>query len=935
MKKLLFISMLCISLATFAQPLDWNKTLPQDSKTIVGKLKNGMTYYIRHNEEPKQRASFYIIRNAGALLENDDQNGLAHFLEHMAFNGSKNFPGNSMIATLERHGISFGGNLNAYTTQNETVYNISDAPCTDEAVIDTCLLVLHDWSCYLTLADKDLDDERGVITEEWRTRRNSAARIREQQNKVLLKDSKYAERDVIGTLEVINHFQPQVIRDFYHQWYRTDLEAIAVVGDFDVVKMEKKIKKLFSKIPAVKNPSPRPFYELPGHEATYFACSTDKEATKSSVNVIRFWRDKDDDGVLTYQEIKDGLLQTLFNAMASARINEKIQQGNAPYLSAYLGAGEFIRGYEAYQVYAVAKPNQEKEALTGILQDQEALLQHGFTDSELSRMKTNILANLESMLKSIDKTSNESHMNDIKDHFLQQSALVPFEDYYNAVKEILPTITAQEVADQLKKWWQADNRCILINGPSEGVTHLTEAEAREIVATVSGQQVAAYEDQAVGGSLISQELPGSPIVAEKELPEFEAKEWTLANGAKVVFRAVDYDKEDVSLYAYSAGGTSLYDVDQLVPATNASNLVAAYGLGDYDAVSLNKLLTGKKASASASIGQLYETVSGKAIPQDVETMLQMVYLRFEQPRFDSITHKVMLDRMRINLQQTKGQPNQIMSDSIKLIFSNYHPRTILMDEQKLDQLTLENIEKVYRDRIQDASDFIFFLVGNIDEATAKPLVEKYIGSIRSTNRHEAWVDRQIRRPKGRTEKVIELPLETPKSTVLITLSKEMPYDLKEVYSLNVLSAILDMRYTENIREKEGGTYGVSVNPTVSREPINLYSLGFYFDCQPDRVDDLKPLIYVELEKVQQSGVTEEEMNKVVKNMLKEREQVKHHNSFWMNVLSTYYMTGVDTANPANCEEIVSALTTADIQNFAKKFLKDADVIDVKFIPNKK
>lgn len=937
-KRLFFLPLLFICLLGYAQQINWNEALPTDTKVLVGKLPNGMTYYLRHNEEPKERASFYIIRNAGALLENDDQNGLAHFLEHMAFNGSKNFPGNSMISTLERHGVSFGGNLNAYTTQSETVYNISSVPVTDEALIDTCLLVLHDWSYYLTLSDEEIDEERGVITEEWRTRNNSSSRMRNQIMPVLLKGSKYAERDVIGDLNVIQNFKPEVIREFYHKWYRTDLQAIAIVGDFDVAKMEQKIKNVFSSIPAIKNPEKRPFFEIPSHQETYYVLATDKEATSSGIQYIRVFRDKENDGhgKVTYQDIKNGLMANFFNSMISSRISEIMQKGDAPFLGASIGYGGMARGYSSYTLSATAKPNQEKEALEAVIRENERIIQHGFTQSELDRVKTNTLVSLRSALKSADKTNNEQYIRDIQANFLENSGIVTIQDYVAAAEKIIPLITAEEVAAQVKKWWTPDNRTIVITGPSEGVTHLTEKEARDIIAATEGQAVEAYKDNVVSGSLITEDLTGSKIVAVKELPQFGAEEWTLANGAKVIYRKADYEKDNIALSAYSAGGASVYDdLDLLPAASEVGGFVGAYGLGDYDAISLRKVMTGKKAGCSVAIGSLYETVAASATPQDFETMMQLVYLRFQKPRFDAEAHKVIIDRNRIRVKQMEGQPQKMMQDSVTMIASNYNPRVMLYNDSYLDKLTLDRMEKVYRDRICDASDFTFFIVGNVDKEVVKPLVEKYIGSIPSLNRHEKWIDRKIRGPKGKVEKVLYFPLENPKSTVLLSFNKEMKYDLKDAYCVNILSNILTNRYTKSIREEQGGTYGVGVSGSVSREPVTSYSVEMNFDCDPDKAATLKPLLYVEIDKIIKDGVTTEELDKVVKNALKESEQSKNHNSYWMSVLNNYYRTGINIADPKNYEDILKALTTKDIQNFAKKFFKGADVLDLILAPEDK
>lgn len=934
-KRLFFLPLLFICLLGYAQQINWNEALPTDSKVLVGKLPNGMTYYLRHNEEPKERASFYIIRNAGALLENDDQDGLAHFLEHMAFNGSKNFPGNSMIATLERHGISFGGNLNAYTTQDETVYNISSVPVKDEALIDTCLLVLHDWSYYLTLSDKEIDEERGVISEEWRTRNNSSSRMRNQIMPVILKGSKYAERDVIGDLNVIQNFKPEVIREFYHKWYRTDLQAIAIVGDFDVAKMEQKIKDVFSSIPAIKNPEKRPFFEIPSHEETYYVLATDKEATSSGIQYMRVFRDEenDGDGTVTYQDIKNGLMANFFNSMVGSRISEMIQKGDAPFLNASIGYGGMARGYSSYTLSATAKPNQEKEALEAVIRENERIIQHGFTQSELDRVKTNTLVGLRSALKGADKINNEQYIKDMQANFLEKAGMVTIQDYVAAAEKIIPLITAEEVAAQVKKWWTPDNRSIVIMGPSEGVTHLTEKEARDIIAATEGKAVEAYKDNVVSGSLIAEDLTGSKIVAVKELPQFNAEEWTLANGAKVIYRKADFEKDNVALSAYSAGGSSLYeDLDLLAAASEVGGFVGAYGLGDYDAIALRKVLTGKKAGCSVAIGSLYETVSGSATPQDFETMMQLLYLRFQKPRFDSQAHDVIIERNRIRVKQMEGQPQKMMQDSISMIAANYNPRVMLYNDAYLDKLTLDKMEKVYRDRISDASDFTFFIVGNVDKEVVKPMVEKYIGSIPSLNRNEKWIDRKVRGPKGKVEKVLYFPLENPKSTVLLAFNKEMKYDLKDAYCISILSNILTNRYTKSIREEQGGTYGVGVSGSVSREPVTSYSMEMNFDCDPDKAATLKPLLYVEVEKVMKEGVTTEELDKVVKNALKESEQSKNHNSYWMSVLNNYYRTGINIADPKNYEDILKALTPKDVQNFAKKFFKDANVIDLILAP---
>lgn len=906
--------------------------LPQDPNVIIGKLPNGITYYLRHNAEPKDRASFYIIRNAGALLENDDQNGLAHFLEHMAFQGTKNFPGKGIITTLEKHGVAFGRNINAYTAHNETVYNLSSVPTDNPALLDTCLLILHDWSYYLTLDDEEIDNERGVISEEWRTRRTPGFRIQKQMFPVLFKDSQYAKRDVIGSLDVIKNFKYQTIRDFYHKWYRTDLEAIAIVGDFDVKQMEQRVKEILSKVPAVENPTPRPFFEIPPHDEIYYVLATDKEAQNSSIEIATVFPEISAKEKNTHAYLKENILNAFYNSMVRSRISELMQQANPPFLGGSISFGGFVRGYNAYSISATAKPNEEALALETILTENERIKRFGFTPSELERVKINTLVSLESSYKEKDKTDNESYIKEMQSHFLEEEPMVDFDYYYQYAKQLIPTITVEEVNAKAKEWNTEKNQTIIISGPSENATHLTKEEALAIMDKVAKAEITPYQDAVSNGSLISEELNGSKIINTKQLPQFDAVEWTLGNGAKVVFRKADYEKDAVSLTSYSKGGTSLYDIDMLPSAQNASSFTKAFGVGDFDAITLQKMLTGKMASCGISINGMSEALSGSSTPKDFETMLQLLYLRFEKPRFDQEMFESIMNRSRAMLPNMLKTPQKIMKDSLQLIMSNYNPRSLLYNEKYLDQISLEKIEQIYRDRIKDASDFTFFIVGNIDENIVKPLVEKYIGSLKSENRKETWKDNKVRGPKGKTSKEIELTLEQPKSTVITNFSKDMKYSVYNNLCINILEGILDLRYTENIREKEGGTYGVSVQSASMREPYSNYSMTMSFDCDPDKANHLKSLIYAELDKMMKQTPTQEEFNKVVANLKKNREQSKNHNSYWMNAIYSYYVSGINPAAPENFENIIGKLTPKDIQKFTQTLFKGADVVDIIFKP---
>lgn len=936
-KKLLIVCALLalISTSLFAQ-YDMKAPLPMDPNVRIGKLANGLTYYIRHNAEPKERASFYIIQNVGAILENDDQDGLAHFLEHMAFNGTKHFPGRKGITNmLEKHGVEFGRNVNAYTAQDETVYNISEVPTTNPDLLDTCLLVLHDWSHYLLLVDDEIDGERGVISEEWRTRRTPSFRIRAQIMPVLLKDSKYAKRDVIGNLDIIKNFKYQTLRDYYHKWYRPDLQAIAVVGDFDVDQMEKKVKELFSKIPTPVNPAVREEFTVNPHDDIYFVCATDKEVTQSSVSVyIKYPSTPKEEK--NHEYLKNSILQSFYNTMLGQRVSELLQKGNPPFINAQAGfGGGIVRGWSTYIISTTAKPNEEAAALEAIYRENERVKKFGFTEGELERAKTNMLVGLESAYKQKDKTTSEDYIGEMQSNFLDGEPIVDFDYYYNFAKAIIPTITVDEVSALAKKHLNRKNMVIVAQGPSEGVKHITKEEAIAVLDKVESSNLEPYKDQVTEASLINEDLKGSKIIATKKLPQFDAEEWTLENGAKVVFRKADYEKDQVQVSSYSKGGTSLYGIDKLASAQVTDQFIGAYGLGDYDAITLRKLLTGKQAQAGVSIGGLSESVGGASTPNDFETLMQLIYLRFEKPRFDKEVHNTMMQRNYAAIENSANNPQKIMQDSVSMIMSNYSPRTLLFGKEFLDKVSIEQIEEIYRDRIKDISDFTFFIVGNIDAETVKPLVEKYLGSVKSYNRKENWVDNKVRGPKGRTEKVIELDLTTPKATVITSFSKEMKTSIHDNLCLNILKGVLDQRYMTNIREKEGGTYGVGVQSGSSKEPYESYSMSMSFDCDPDKAEHLKSLIYAEIDKLMKEGPTQEEIDKVTTILKKNNEQSKPHNAYWMSAIQTYYLRGIDVTDPKNFDDIIDKITTKDVKKFTQKLFKGADVVDMIFRPKSK
>ena len=931
LRLMLIIALVQVSWMAFSQ-VDFNMQVPVDSAARVGKLDNGLTYYIRHNEEPKDRASFYIIQNVGALLEKDDQNGLAHFLEHMAFNGTKHFAGKGIINTLEKHGVQFGRNINAYTSFGETVYNLSDIPVKHEGLIDTCLLVLNDWADYLLLTEEEIDSERGVISEEWRTRRTADFRMQRKFLPVLLNGSKYMNRDVIGDLDVIKNFKYETLRQFYNDWYRTDLQAIAIVGDIDVDAVEQKVKALFSTIKPEANPLKREFFEVPDHKEPLYVLATDKEADGYSVDLyIKHKAPKPSEKNFKY--LREQTIQSLFGMMTRDRINELLQKGVPPFVMGSINYGGLVDGYEMLNISATPKPDQDEVAFKSIYTEAKRIHQHGFAPGELERAKTNLLTSYESRYKQRDKINNDQFARDFKNYYLQGEPLTSIDFDWEFVQQVLPTISVEEVSSKAKQWMIKENRVIVVMGPEKpDAKHLSKEQALAIMDSIDNSQVEPYNDLAVSSDLISKELEGSKVKSTKQLPEFDAVEWTLGNDAKVVFRQADYEKDQVALIALSHGGSSLHKDDQMASAMMLNQFISAFGVGEYNATDLKKALTGKKVSMNVGLSDLNETFNGSSTPRDFETMMQLLYLQFENPRFDKEAYEALLGRYRAFIANMANNPQKIMGDSLALIMTSHHPRTKLMTPSLLDEISLEQMEAIYKDRFVDADDFIFFIVGNIAEDTAKVMAEKYIGSLTKLPRKETWVDHNVEGPAGKTEREIVIPVEVKKSTVSVNFDAKMEYTPEQNLLLSLFRDILNLRYLEEIREKEGGTYGVRVSTNYSKFPKEEKSLGLTFDTDPEKAQHLKSILFREIDKIVAEGPTFEDLDKAVKNLQKNREQSKLHNNYWLQALNSYYLYQINPAAPENFENILETMTPLKVQEFVKTFVSKADVVDIIFKP---
>lgn len=920
--------------ASVSAQQDLSGPVPVDPDVKTGKLGNGLTYFIRKNGEPKQRASFYFIQNTGSILEDDDQDGLAHFLEHLAFNGTKNFPGKAIISSMEKHGLKFGANINAHTAFDETIYFLSGVPVERKDLIDTCLLVLYDWSENISLEEKEIDAERGIILEEWRTSKDASRRILfEKMIPVVLKGSKYTERDIIGKPEILKSFKYETLRNFYHDWYRTDLQAIVVVGDIDVDETERKIRSLFSSLEPVENPRPRVEYEVPPHKETRFALATDKEAPGISVSVTILNKSVPRDRK-NLEYVRESYAVSLMNSMINTRISELLQKPDPPFVSGYITMTPYIpRNYDALIISADARLNEESAALEAIFREAERARRFGFTAGELERAKARMITNSENNFKQKDKIDNDTYAEWIQNYFLTGEPLTSADFDYEFLKKVIGGITVEEINNKFRSLMIEENRTIIAEGlEGDDIKHLSENEAIEVISRVKSSLLAPYQDEVLSESLISGELKGSPVIKTVPLPQFNAVEWTLGNNAKVIYRKASYEKDNVILSSFSMGGSSMYETADLPSAEMLPAVIGMYGLGDFDNVTLQKMMAGKKATASVSLTQLTEGISGSSTPKDFETMMQLLHLRFSKPRFDQEAHNSIMQRYEAFIGNMVKDPSKIMQDSLALFLTDYNPRTVVVNPENLKKVDFEKIREIYTGRFSNAGDFTFFIVGNIGEDTVKTMVEKYIGSLSGTADKESYIDWKIRPPEGKFTRQVGLSLTIPKTTVVIYYSKEYKYNAYNNLGIRVMKNIFDLVFTEKVREEAGGTYGVSVNFSSQPYPYQNVSGMVMFDCDPSKSDTLKKIIYDEIDRIRKEGPKKTDLTKVVNNLLKTREEAKQHNSYWSTALYSYYFNGINPDDPANYENILKKLTVKDIRKIARSFFNDADMADIMFNP---
>ena len=928
MKKMMLALVLMGSTLTISAQQPQMPPLPTDPNVRIGKLDNGLTYYIRHNELPENRADFYIAQKVGSILEEDNQRGLAHFLEHMCFNGTTHFPGKGIINWLESIGVRFGQNLNAYTSVDETVYNISDVPVIRDGIIDSCLLILHDWANDLTLDPKEIDNERGVIHEEWRSGQGAMMRMYEKTFPIMYAGSKYGHRLPIGTIEVIDNFPHQALRDYYEKWYRPDQQGIIVVGDVDVDKVEAKIKEMFSPIEMPANPAPREYNPVPDNKEPIVTIAKDKEQPQTMIYIWHKHPATPNEAKGNMGYLLQNYLFSMVESMLNARLNELTQSAEPPFIAAGAEDTDFLlaKTTKAFAGIAITKDDGIESGFAALLREMERARKFGFTESEYNRAKADYLRHLESAYNERNKVKNDAYVQEYVRHFIDNEPIPGIETEYALMNQIAPNIPLEAINSVLPQLIKDENIVINVFGPDkEGMSYPTEQQLLDVLKKVKAEELTAYVDK-VSDEPLMKESPAAGKVVKEENGPFGSTVWTLSNGVRVVLKPTDFKADQIMMRAFSPGGTSLFGTKEPLQLKMLNEVAGVGGLGNFSNVDLEKVLAGKKASVSAFVNGLSEGLSGSCSPKDMETLMQLVYLSFTAPRMDQDAFTSFKNRAKANLANQEANPMTALTDSIQFALYGNHPLAMRVKAEMIDNVDYKRIMDMYADRFKEAGDFTFLFVGNINLEEAKPMIETYLGGLPTIKRTENFADVNMNFRKGEYKNVFNKELGTPMATVIVVAHGNCDYSLKSDILMKCLSRTLDMVYLEEVREKEGGTYGVQTVGQLTRYPKDEALLQVVFNTDPTKREMLMGIIMGELQRVAKEGPKEEHLAKVKEAMVKQYAESIKENSYWLGVLNNYYWYNEDM--DSKFVELVNSITVKDVQIFAKQLFDQGNLIEV-------
>jgi len=914
----------------FSQTFNPGDVISPDPGIRIGRLANGLTYYIRQNLKPEQRIELRLAINAGSVCETDGQQGLAHFMEHMCFNGTKNFPSNRMVDMLEEMGVKFGAELNAYTSFDETIYMLK-VPSDREEWVNRGFQVLEDWAHQVTLDEKEIDKERGVIVEEWRLGLGAEDRMQAKYIPVLLKGSLYAERLPIGKIDIIKSFAYDSLRNFYKSWYRPDLMAVAVVGDIDPDVAEKKVKEYFERIPAAVNPGTRKEFAVPGNSEPLISVVTDKEATGYTV-MIFFKHPRSAEG--TYGEYRDQVLRSLYTGMLNNRFREIAQKPESPFIYAGSGYGSFIgRSIETFQLMASAKENQIEKSMEVILEENERVRRFGFLASELERQKKDLFTMYETMAKEADKTESSSYADEYLRNYLENEPIPGIKKEFEIVGSYLPGITLEEINSLSKKLVSDDNIVVLVTAQEkEGVKVPSEAQVLDIIKSVKEMKIDVYSEDVSEAPLLDRIPVRGKVVQSTENSIFGYTDLKLSNGVRIILKPTDFKNDEILFSSYSPGGTSLYPDDDIMSATLAPAIISQSGLGEYDFISLQKKLSGNTAKVNPYINNLHEGITGSCSPKDLETMFQLNYMYFTAVRRDEAAFNAYVSRLRNMIKPMRSNPLVIFQDTLTKIVSSFSKRVIAVPtDAQIDKISLDRIMTIFRDRFADAGDFTCFMTGNFKTDSVIPLLEIYLGGLPSKGRKEEWKDVEPEFPDGKV--ITDVPLNSePQSRVAMIWNGDFRWKDKYRQGFAMLMNILSIKLRESMREEQGGVYGISFSGSPTRYPTPEYSITSMWGCNPDNTEKLSQTVLDEMSRIRKDGPLVEDLNKVKETFIRERETRIKENSYWLSALQNLFLNGDRLMTMDEYKAFVNSFTVKDIKKIADKYLDTQNYVRVTLTP---
>ena len=920
--------------AIFAAAVAFGQTpLPNDPAVRVGKLENGLTYYIRHNDQPAQRAEFWIATDAGAHQEEDHQDGLAHFFEHMCFNGTKNFPGKSMLEYLQSIGAEFGRNINASTGFEVTQYMLNNIPVVRESIVDSCLLVLHDWSGFVTCDPAEIDAERGVIIEEKRSRDAADWRMYMAARPYLYGDTPYAKRTLIGGYDQLANFEHQSLIDFHNKWYRPDNQAVIVVGDIDVDAVEAKIKNLFSDIPVPSESNEKPVVKLPENQEPIVGIITDPEAQYSYVELV--WKSEPMPREFKNTDIAfmNDILESYVEEIMAERFADIAADPASPFLQAGFYFYPVCKECDAVRGQVIFKEGETEKALMAFMTEVEKMKRFGFTDGEVQRATDNIISYFEKAAEAAPTRKNRDFINPLLNNFYENESYLEPEMALQLAQSLCSQINAQILNQVAAQLITDENLVVLYNGPSkEGSVIPTEQALRDVITAAKNADIQANAEETVNEPFISGKLKGAKVKKSSETV-YGATEWILKNGVKVIVLPTDYKKDQVIVNIEKKGGKTLIATEDL--PSFEDNIWALYlqntGISKFAGKTVPKMLAGKVLGVEPYISGTRHGVTAQSTPKDLETALQIAYLYFTDPRFDADEYAIGINQINALLPNLQANPDFVFQNEMNNILYGHNPRVVNLTEETMAKADLATIERVYRELFKDAAGAVVTIVGNVDLETLKPMVEQYIGSLpKGKKATEVNKENVISFAKGQVNETVKLQMQAPKSTVVQLYTAYAPVDTKKSVALSAANYIIDMIYTKTIREDEGGTYGVGTSLVAQREPVARLIGQVYFNTNPEAVEKLSALAVKGMKELAENGPSQEHFNMAIENFKKNIPESRISNSYWLDCLQTWDDHGINYDE--EYEAAVNSLTPEDVKAAVQELLSQGNVINIASFP---